>query len=105
MKSASEAAYGRPKPCACLKSVPGILPARCSLLALLVERKQIVVRDQLCLQKILGFVPVILAYKESALPWLVDDRAALRPGRICTYLPHRVSQYIVMFSITAFGDR
>ena len=79
VKSASEQVSGRPKPCASLKNVPGILPAQFSLLALLAGRKQIVVRDQLSLQKILGFVPVILAYKESTLPWLVDDRAALRP--------------------------
>ena len=105
VKSASEPASGRPKPCASLKNVPGILPAQCFLLALLAGRKQIVVRDQLSLQKILGFVPVILAYKESTLPWLVDDRVALRPRRICGYIPHGVSQHIVMFSIPAFGDR
>ena len=50
VKPARESASSRPKPCASLKIAPRVLPVRRSLLVL-VGRKQIVVRDQLFLQK------------------------------------------------------
>ena len=81
MKPAHEPASSRPKPCASLKNAPRILPVRRSLLAI-VGRKQTVVRGQLFPQKPSRFAPLILAHRGSALPWLVDDRAAFRPRLI-----------------------
>ena len=55
------------------EKAPRILPV-CRSLSALVGRKQTVVRDQLFSSR---FAPLILAHRELALSWLVDDRAAL----------------------------
>ena len=51
VKPAREPASSRSKPCAFLKNAPRVLLARCPLLAVVVERKQTLVRDQLFPQK------------------------------------------------------
>ena len=77
MKLAREPASSRPKPCAFLKKPH----ESCPLAALLVGpcRKK-TDRDQISVfpSEISRFTPLILAHRGSALPWLVDDRAALR---------------------------
>ena len=80
MKPTREPASSRPKPCASLKKPPDL--ARLPLLVALVGRKMTVVRHQFFPKKIYRFTPLILAHRGSALPWLVDDRPALRLRRI-----------------------
>ena len=71
-----------PKTCASLKNSSRTLPVRRSLL-ILVGRKQ----TGWCQRSTFPsepsrFAPLILAHRGSALPRLVDDRAALRPRQI-----------------------
>ena len=81
MKLAREPASSHSEPCASLKKARKIFAVRPFLLAL-VARSQTVVRDQLSPQQSPRFAPLIHARKSTALPWLVDDRASLRPCRI-----------------------
>ena len=62
VKLPREPASSRPKLCASLKNAPGIFPIRRPL-----------------------FCPYDSRAKDSALSWLVDDRAALRPRRIVCF--------------------
>ena len=78
---AREPASSRPKPCASLKKPHVSCPfaAPCGS-----RRKKNDDRGQTSafLSETSRFKPVILAHRGSALPWLVDDRAALRLRRI-----------------------
>ena len=86
MKPAREPASSRPKPCASLKKPHESCPfaAPCGH-----RRKKNDDRGQTSAfpSETSRFKPVILAHRGSALPWLVDDRAALRLRRI--YPPDR----------------
>ena len=81
VKPAREPTFGRPKPCASLKKPHESCPfaAPCGP-----RRKKITVRGQTSAfpSETSGFAPLILAHRGSALPCLVDDRAALRLRRI-----------------------
>ena len=86
MKPAREPASSRPKPCASLKNALRILPVRRFLLTL-VGRKKTEVSTALALTTwgasswlASQFMPLILAHRGSALPWLVDDRDVLPPS-------------------------
>ena len=70
MKPARELASSRPKPCASLKNAPGILPIR--------RRGQ----RSAFPSETSRFAPLVLAQKGLVLPWLFNDRSALRPRRI-----------------------
>ena len=80
-KPAREPASSRPKPCASLKKTHESCPfaAPCGP-----RRKKNDDRGQTSAfpSETSRFKPVILAHRGSALPWLVDDRAALRLHRI-----------------------
>ena len=80
MKPASEPASSRPKPCASLKKPHESCPfgAPCG------PRRKKNDRGQASAfpLEISWFTPLILAHRGSAIPWLVDDRAALRLRRI-----------------------
>ena len=80
LKPAREPASSRPKPCASLKKSHNSCPfaAPCG------PRRKKNDRGQTSAfpSKTSRFKPVILAHRGSALPWLVDDRAALRLRRI-----------------------
>ena len=80
MKPACEPASSRPKPCASLKKPHESCPfaAPCG------PRRKKNDRGQTSAfpSETSRFKPVILAHRGSALPWLVDDRAALRLRRI-----------------------
>ena len=78
-KLAHDPASTRPKPCASLKNTHRILPVRRSSLAL-AERKR--PRSEISFPfRIPSIPPLILAPKGSAVPWLANNRAALRPRR------------------------
>ena len=81
MKRAHEPTSSRPKPCASLKNPHESYPfaAPCGP-----RRKKNDDRGQTSAfpSETSRFKPVILAHRGSALPWLVDDRAALRLRRI-----------------------
>ena len=81
MKPAREPASSRPKSCASLKKPHESCPftAHCGP-----RRKKNDDRGQTSAfpSETSRFKPVILAHRGSALPWLVDDRAALRLRRI-----------------------
>ena len=81
MKPAREPASSRPKPCASLKKSHESCPfaAPCGP-----RRKKNDDRGQTSAfpSETSRSKPVILAHRGSALPWLVDDRAALRLRRI-----------------------
>ena len=81
MKPAREPASSRPKPCAFLKKPHESCPfaAPCG------PRRKKNDRGQRSAfpSETSRFKPVILAHRGSALPWLVNDRAALRL-RLCT---------------------
>ena len=81
VKLARDPASNRPKTYVSLKTVLKILSVSGSLLAL-VGRKRTVVRDNLYPQKPPCLRLLTFAQRSSALPWLVDDRAALHPHRI-----------------------
>ena len=85
MKSAREPASSRPKPRASLKKSHEFCPfaAPCG------PRRKKNDRGQASAfpSEASRFKPVVLAHRNSALPWLVDDRAALRLRRI--YPPDR----------------
>ena len=80
MKPAREPASSRPKPCAFLKKPHESCPfaAPCG------PRRKKNDRGQRSAfpSETSRFKPVILAHRGSALPWLVNDRAALRLRRI-----------------------
>ena len=80
-KPAREPASSHPKPCASLKKPYESCPfaAPCGP-----RRKKNDDRGQISAfsSETSRFKPVILAHRGSALPWLVDDRAALRLRRI-----------------------
>ena len=80
-KPAREPAFSRPKPCASFKKPHKSCPfaAPCGP-----RRKKNDDRGQTSAfpSETSRFKPVILAHRGSALPWLVDDRAALRLRRI-----------------------
>ena len=80
MKPAREPASSRPTPCASLKRPHESCPfaAPCG------PRRKKNDRGQTSAfpSETSRFKPVILAHRGSALPWLVDDRAALRLRRI-----------------------
>ena len=80
MKPAREPASGRPKPCASLKK-PHI---SCPFTAPCGPRRKKNDRRQTLASPLEAsrFAPLILAHRGSALPWLVNDRAALRLRRI-----------------------
>ena len=80
MKPAREPASNRPKPCASLKK-----PHKsCLFAAPCGPRRKKNDRGQTSAfpSETFRFKPVILAHRGSALPWLVDNRAALRLRRI-----------------------
>ena len=80
MKPAREPASSRPKSCASLKKPHKSCPfaAPCG------PRRNKKDRGQTSAfpSETSRFAPLILAHRGSALPWLVDDRVALRPRRI-----------------------
>ena len=80
MKPAREPASSRPKPCASLKKPHEfrLFAAPCG------PRRKKNDRGQTSAfpSETSRFKPVILAHRGSALPWLVNDRAALRLRRI-----------------------
>ena len=84
MKSAREPASSRPKPCASLKKPPESCPfaAPCG------PRRKKNDRGQTSdfPSEISWFTPVILAHRDSALPWLVDDRSCVDVLLIFPYL-------------------
>ena len=90
MKPAREPASSRPKPCASLKKPHESCPfaAPCG------PRRKKKYRSQKSAfpSETSRFAPLILAHRGSALPWLVDDRAALRLRRIWC-VPTRLSAY------------
>ena len=88
MKPAREPASSRPKPCAFLKNPHETCPfaAPCG------PRRKKNDRGQTSAfpSETSRFTPLILAHRGSALPWLVDDRAALCLRRIWC-VPNRQS--------------
>ena len=87
MELAREPASTRPKPCASLKSAINL--ARSPLLVALVGRNKDRGQKSAFPSETSWFKPVVLVYMGLALPWLVDDRAALRLRRItCTNGTH-----------------
>ena len=95
MKPAREPAPIRSKPCASLKNASRIF-ARSPLLV--GPRKKKTDRDQrsaFLYKQTSLFAPLVLAPKGSALPWLVDDRAALRPRRMrCLFTQQYMQQHV-----------
>ena len=93
MKPAREPASSRPKPCAFLKKPHESCPfaAPCG------PRRKKNDRGQRSAfpSETSRFKPVILAHRGSALPWLVNDRAALRLRRIWSNLvrTHPIVEY------------
>ena len=87
MKPAREPASSRPKPCASLKNPHESYPfaAPCG------PRRKKNDRGQRSAfpSETSRFALSILAHRGSALPWLVNDRAALRLRRTCAYPPDR----------------
>ena len=87
MKPAREPGSSRPKPCASLKKPHESCPfaAPCG------PRRKKNDRGQTSAfpSETSRFKPVILAHRGSALPWLIDDRAALRLRRIWCVPNHR----------------
>ena len=84
VKPALEPASNRLKPCASLENAPEMWSVRSSLSALVrVRRKH---QRSAFPSETSRLAPVIIAHKGSALPWLVDDHASLRPRRTW-YLP------------------
>ena len=81
MKPAREPASSHPKPCASLKKPHESCPfaAPCGPR----RKKKKRVQTSAFPSETSRFAPLILAHRGSALPWLVDDRAALRLLRIC----------------------
>ena len=81
VKPAREPASSRPKPCASLKKPHGSCPfaAPCGPRGNKNDRGQ----RSAFPSETSRFALSILAYWGSALPWLVNDRAALRLRRIC----------------------
>ena len=83
MKPARESVSSRLKPCASLKKPHESCPfaAPCG------PRRKKIYRGQTSAypSETSRFALLILAHRGSALPWLVDDRAALRLRRICCY--------------------
>ena len=87
MKPAREPASSCPKPCASLKK-----PHKsCTFAALCGPRRKKNDRGQTSAfpSETSRFKPVILVHRGSALPWLVDDRAAPRLCESGTYPPDR----------------
>ena len=80
VKPARKPASSRPKPCASLKNPH----ESCPFAALCSPRRKKNDRGQTSAfpSETSRFKPVILAHRDSALPWLVDDRAALRLRQI-----------------------
>ena len=80
VKPAREPAFSRPKPCASSKKPHESCPfaAPCGPRRKKNDRGQ----TSAFLSETSRFKPVILAHRGSALPWLVDDQAALRLRRI-----------------------
>ena len=80
VKPAREPASSRPKPCASLKkpheSWPFVAPCGPR------RKKNDHGQTTAFPSETSRFTPLILAHRGSALPWLVDDRAALRLPRI-----------------------
>ena len=97
MKPAREPASSRPKPCASLKKPQESCPfaAPCG------PRRKKNDRGQRSAfpSETSRFKPVILAHRGSALPWLVNDRAALRLRRIwcvvCIYLVYYPTSKVI----------
>ena len=86
MKPARESASSRPKPCASLKNSH----ESCPFAAPRGPRRKKNDRGQTSASpsETSRFKPLILAHRGSALPWLVDDRAAPRLRRIwCVAYP------------------
>ena len=93
MRPAREPESTRPKPCVPLKKRRRNL-ARSPLLV--GPRRKKIDRGQRSAfpSETSRFTPLILAHRGSALPWLVDDRAALRPRRIwCLLALESVPRY------------
>ena len=80
MKPACEPACSRPKPCASLKKPHESCPfaAPCGPC----RKKNYRGQRSAFPSETSRFKPVILAHRGSALPWLVNDRSALRLRRI-----------------------
>ena len=80
MKPAREPASSRPKPCASLKNPH----ESCPFAALCGPRRKKNDRGQTSTfpSETSRFAPLILPHRGPALPWLVNDRAALRLRRI-----------------------
>ena len=87
MKPAREPASSRPKPCASLKKPHECctFAASCGLRRKRNDRGQ----TSAFPSETSRFTPLILAHRGSALPWLVDDRAALRLAESGAYPPDR----------------
>ena len=78
VKPAREPSSTRVKPRVLLKNAPRILPVCRSFFALVGKKTDRGQRSAFP-SETLRFAPLILVHKGSALPWLVDDRASLRP--------------------------
>ena len=91
MKPAREPASSRPKPCASLKKPHESCPfaAPCGPR----RKKNDLGQISASPSEISRFKPVILAHRGSALPWLVNDRAALRLRRIWCCWPYLIGQH------------
>ena len=89
VKPACEPAYSRPKPCASLKKPH----ESCPFVALCGSRRKKNDRGQTSAfpSETSRFKPVFLAHRDSALPWLVDNRAGLRLRR-CTKFDFTVDE-------------
>ena len=91
MKPAREPASSRPKPCASLKKPHESCPfaAPCG------PRRKKKYRGQRSAYppETSRFAPLILAHRGSALPWLVDDRAALRLPSPNLVRTHPIERY------------
>ena len=85
-------ASNRPKPCAPQKNAPEILTVRRSLLALVGKtgrcQKSAFPSETPRLAPLI--IAIAIAHK-SSLPWLVDDRAILRPRRTWCLLTQQYS--------------
>ena len=80
MKPAREPSSSHPKPCASLKKLANLA---CSPLLVGPRRKKADRGQRSAIpSETSRFAPLILAHRGSAFPWLVNNRAALRPRRI-----------------------
>ena len=91
MKPAREPASSRPRPCASLKKPHDSCPfaAPCAPCRKKNDRGQ----TSACSLQTSRLTPFILAHRGPALPWLVDDRAALRLSLPNLVRTHPIEHY------------